>query len=199
MENNIYQAPEADLQREQAVSNEFYVVSRSKFLILSITTFGMYEIYWFYKNWSLYRLASGIRMLPVMRAIFSIFFVNSLFRRINDRVEESGYIYQWSPGLMAVIFIVLSIMSGVVGMISAISVEYAVLDAVSTLFFPLTVWILYRAQSAINIACDDPQGERNAQLTPANFVWIAIGLLFWALVGLGFYDAFVGLHTIPIE
>ncbi|MGL6159283.1 hypothetical protein [Microbulbifer sp.] len=192
MEADIYQAPEADLQQEEAVSNEFYVVSKSKFLILYVTTCGLYEVYWFYRNWSLYKQANNVNMWPVMRAIFSVFFAHSLFRNIDIRVEYSKTGYKWSPEMMAGIYVILSIAGIIAGWVSTSVPEYSILDFVSLITFPMTIWVLYKAQTAINIACDDPEGESNAQLAPANYLWIAIGLAFWALVGFGLYEAFVG-------
>ncbi|MBB3060463.1 hypothetical protein [Microbulbifer rhizosphaerae] len=87
---------------------------------------------------------------------------------------------------------ILSIVGAIAGWIPASAPEYAILDFVGLITFPVTIWILYKAQTAINIACDDPEGESNAQLATANYLWIAIGLAFWALVGFGLYEAFVG-------
>lgn len=194
METDIYRAPDAELQGEQAAAeHEFYVVSKNKFLLLMIGTFGLYEFYWFYKNWSLYKKHSGADMLPVMRAIFSIFFVHSLFRTVEDRNLDNGGESTWSPAWMATLYVVLSIASSIADRISAKMVEYTALDLVSLVALPIIVWVLYRAQHMINIVCGDPNGESNSEITPANYLWVAIGLLFWGLIAIGFYDAFVGL------
>lgn len=194
MEADIYRAPEAELQESRdAADREFYVVSKNKFLLMMIGTLGIYELYWFYRNWKLYKECHGASMLPVMRAIFSVFFAHSLFRKLEDRHAEMDRESTWNPGAMATIYVILTIAASIADRVSTSMSEYTVLDFVSIVILPFIVWILYRAQRVINIVCEDPDGESNAQITPANCFWLVIGLLLWSLIAIGFYDGFVGL------
>jgi len=194
METDIYRAPESELQdTEETAGREFYVVSKTKFLVLFFATFGLYGIYWFYRHWSQYKRASGEKMLPVMRAIFSIFFTHALFYTIQGRIEESGRSYRWSPALMATIYVIASIAVTIADRISATSTEVSAMDAIGLVTLPLMAWILYTAQKGANIACGDAAGESNANFTPINFLWIVPGVLFWLVVGIGAYELLVGL------
>ena len=196
MEADIYRAPQAELREpETGVEQEFYVVGKAKFLILMITTFGLYEFFWFYKNWSLYKARHNENMLPVMRAIFSIFFVYSLFKRVAASIDANGRESKWYPGWMAASYILLSLSSSLVDSIASRVETYSLLDLFSLAVFPIIVWILYCAQQEINVACDDPEGDSNAALTPANYFWIVLGLLIWAGMAFGFYAGFVGLPS----
>jgi hypothetical protein len=49
-------AASGDPQRETAPT--FFAVSISKFIVLSICSIGIYDLYWFYKNWQFVRARS---------------------------------------------------------------------------------------------------------------------------------------------
>ena len=49
----------------------YYPVSAYKFVILSVLTFGVYEIYWFYKNWAFIRKRDHSDIWPWARALFA--------------------------------------------------------------------------------------------------------------------------------
>ena len=53
------------------------------------------------------------------------------------------------------------------------------------LTLPAVTWAVWKMQDAINHACGDAHGETNNNLTVANYIWMAIGVLLWALVLLG--------------
>lgn len=193
MEADIYRAPQADLREPEVEGDhEFYVVGTAKFLILMIGTFGLYELYWFYKNWSQYKFRHGENLLPVMRAIFSMFFVYSLLKRVAERNHAHGQEVRWFPGWMAASYILLSVMGWVAEAIGSAIAVYTVFDFVSLATFPAIIWILYCAQQEINMACGDPDGDSNATLTPANYFWILIGVLIWAGMAFEFYAGFSG-------
>ncbi|WP_193163043.1 hypothetical protein [Microbulbifer hainanensis] len=193
MEANIYQPPAAELQSESTTTaREFYVVSKTKFLVLMIATFGIYEIYWFYKNWSLYKRANNEDMWPVPRAIFAIFFAHSLFRLMDSRVREAEKNISWNPEWMGAVYVLATLVSTIADRISTKMPEYSVLDVVSLGLLPLITWVLYRAQSVANLVCGDPEGKSNAQFTAANYAWTVIGVAVWALMGLVLYEAYTG-------
>lgn len=59
MEENAFSAPQAELIDDSnneisGISREFYIVSTTKFLVLYITSLGIYSLYWFYKHWQQY-------------------------------------------------------------------------------------------------------------------------------------------------
>ena len=68
----------------------FFPVPTHKFVVLSICTLGIYELYWAYKNWQRIRLASGETLDPFWRAFFAPFWGFSLFRRVRDRVTSES-------------------------------------------------------------------------------------------------------------
>ena len=191
MTSDIYQAPEADLGSEtEAVNQEFYVVSGPKFLALMIGTFGLYEFYWFYRHWKNYSVCHSEGMWPVMRAIFSVFFTHSLCSRIDASLKVADKNYGWSPTLLATFYVVLAVIGRIADRVSSSTEEFTVVDLISFGLFPAIVWSLYRIQVAANVACDDAQASSNKDFTPANYAWLVIGGLFWALIILGLYESF---------
>ncbi|MBB5211589.1 hypothetical protein [Microbulbifer hydrolyticus] len=194
MTDNIYQAPEAVLEREEeTVEQEFYVVSGTKFLVLMIGTFGLYEVYWFYRHWKNYSVCHNESMWPVMRAIFSVFFAHSLSSRIDASLKAADKQYRWSPKLLATVFVVFTVVGQIADRISGSTSELSAVDLVSLGAFPAIVWCLYRIQVAANIACDDPQADSNTTFTPANYAWLALGVAIWGLIIFGFYAAYSGV------
>ena len=72
-------------------------VSMKKFIILTIVTLGVYQIYWFYKNWQWVRTTQDEPMWPAVRSFFSGIMNFALFPRIAD--EASGKGYSWYGAL----------------------------------------------------------------------------------------------------
>lgn len=53
----------------------YFAVSKSKLAVMSIFTFGLYEIYWFYKNWKIVKEETGRKIHPFWRAIFAVIYI----------------------------------------------------------------------------------------------------------------------------
>jgi hypothetical protein len=108
--HNPYQAPAASLETfEQLDAPVFFPVSVTKFVVLSICTLGLYEVYWLYKNWSLVKSRENSNIMPVMRAVFGLFFCHSLLRKINDQAGASG-VSPIAAGGLATGWIILNIL-----------------------------------------------------------------------------------------
>ncbi len=186
MSNDIYAAPEADLETATLDgSNEFYVVSPGKFWVMYLLTFGIYQLYWYYKNWALHCQKHEKQAWPVARAIFAIFFTHSLFGAVNQKLVSAKVDYSWSPNLLATAYVIMLLADRVFDRLIVPSSESAALAIVSLAFLPLIGFVQYRAQLAINMACGDPQGEGNSGFTGLNFLWMLLGLAFWGLALFG--------------
>ena len=60
----------------------FFPVSVRKFLVMSICTFGLYQIYWFYWNWRLLKHREQRRLSAPWRSVLGLIFALPLFRRM---------------------------------------------------------------------------------------------------------------------
>lgn len=190
MSENPYEAPQAEIvyQSNPADTAEFYVVSKKKMILLFVATLGIYQVFWFYQNWRLHKLASGGNIWPLPRAIFSIFFVHSLFRAVNARLE-SGSVGStpWNHSQQATIIVLLLIASHILDRMASKLIGSPITDGLSLLLLWPLATCFASAQVRINEACGDPLGESNSKLTVANYVWIVLGVVFWALIGIGLF------------
>ena len=194
--DNIYSAPAADLKdgprllgEDAAAELKFYVVAPRKFILLYVCTLGFYKLYWFYKNCSSYKAHSNDSMWPVVRAFFSIFFVHSLFRRVDETIKERSPGYSWNPQALATSFVIFQLVNNIIDRLPKTDFDNIEIGIELVVMLPVMGSILYAAQRAINVACGDPDGERNSTLSVANWLWIVIGgsCLVLAIVGL-IYD-----------
>ncbi len=87
-----------------------FPVATHKFVVMSLCTFGIYELYWCYQHWDRIRVASGESMRPIWRAIFAPLWAFSLFRRIRYVAHSAGVPAGWSAGALAGCYLVLNIM-----------------------------------------------------------------------------------------
>lgn len=85
-------------QRTSAESR-YHVVPLWRFLLLTVLTFGVYELYWFWKTWSRVKRADGSDIWPIARTIFAGFTYFSLLTDLNTQLAARGSTRQLSTGL----------------------------------------------------------------------------------------------------
>lgn len=193
MTSEIYQPPKSEVVNGVAGVPMFYVVSPKKYLLLYFSTLGTYHVYWFYKNWSLFKASNGGTQWPVMRGIFSIFFAHGLFRLIEGRLKQLGKEFAGSPSSLATLYVIYSLLGNVLDSLSGKGIGSPYTDLSSLCLMPLICWTLYRAQLSANLACGDEKGEVNEVLTPLNYLWIVLGVFLWGFVLIGVYEMMVGI------
>ncbi|MGZ5203056.1 MAG: hypothetical protein ACXWC4_25100 [Telluria sp.] len=163
----------------------FYVVSRRKLIILFIVTMGLYGLYWFYKNWDQYcEYGSASEderdaIWPIPRAIFSIFFVHSLFRKVKALGQDSPKVAAWRDDLGAWWFVIVSVTLSITHRLEKNGIGLPLTSFLGYVSLVLLLLAYLKAQSMINASCGDPDGKSNSRLTAANWVWIVIGTLLY--------------------
>lgn len=193
MEDNIYRAPESTLVDRELEESEFYVVSKGKFIILFVATFGLYAVYWFYAHWRAYKIKNSKSLWPIPRAIFYIFFTHSLFKLISEAALDVQSALHWNHRFSATICVIFSVLSTITDRLSQAEIGEPYASIFSLVSIPVIGWTLYRAQLVANIACRDVDAIANNKLTVYNYFWILFGLAFWAMFGLGIYIIFFGM------
>jgi len=123
---------------------------------------------------------------------FFMVFTHSLNRIVARRIKSQQLTHRWSPDSCALSFIVLSITGDARDRMSARATGSPVTDIPGLIVVPVWGWAMWQTQLAVNVARRDPEGESNSSFTVANYVWIAIGALFWAQVPYGLCTLFTG-------
>lgn len=87
------------------------IISLNKFIFLSIISFGTYELWWVYKAWTFFKQKEKLDINPGARAIFSVFYLNSLFDKILGFAKEKGYNKNFSSFTLFVCFFIFNLLS----------------------------------------------------------------------------------------
>ena len=66
----------------------YYPVSLSKFIVLSLLTCGIYDLFWFYKNWRFVRDRDNSTIMPFWRALFSPLWCAALMLDLRKNVKD---------------------------------------------------------------------------------------------------------------
>ncbi|WP_158133753.1 hypothetical protein [Vibrio navarrensis] len=154
----------------------FYVVSPKKFTVMYVGTLGFYGFYWMYKNWSIYRVASGEKIWPIARAIFFIFFLHSLCSKVTKSESLSSQadlpkVLEWD----ATKYVLLSILGQISDRLSEKEIALPYSFFVGLVLFPFKCQILYKIQLVINESQNDMFGDTNKKLSWLNYVWLSLG------------------------
>ena len=170
--NNPYAAPKAAVADEPLPAGEpvFFPVSLLKLGLLSLATLGLYEVYWFYKNWQcLQRL--GKKLNAPIRAVFYPLTAYWLFKPIEEQARKAGLSLA-GGGLAAVVFLF--------GALWRLPEPWWLVSLLG--FLPLLP--VQRVVNDLNRQVA-PEAERNTRFTGANIAALIIGGLLLAMVILG--------------
>src|SRR6267142_1053604 len=61
----------------------FLHIPVGRLIWMSIASFGLYEMYWMYKNLQYVRDRDGVPRRPFLRAVFGVFYCHRLLRRMH--------------------------------------------------------------------------------------------------------------------
>lgn len=91
---------------DQKTSPYPYVISTGKLIILSITTFGLYEIYWFYKHFKSFKAEGDWKITPWARALFATIMSYSLFKHVSEKVNKLDKNEELNAGGLAILYFI---------------------------------------------------------------------------------------------
>lgn len=172
MEQNPYQPPASRVEDVGwAGGTPFYfAVSITKLVVLYLTTFGLYQVVWFYWHWRTIKERERADLRPVLRAVFAVFFCYSLFSRIRDTASRVSAASSFSAGACATTWILLTLTA-------RLPSAYWLVTLAS--FLPLIP--VQRAANQINQRLS-PGHDPNGRFTGWNILVIVLGSIFFALV-----------------
>lgn len=90
---------------------QYFSVGTSKLIIMSLCLGGLYELYWFYKNWIHIKKSDKSDIMPFWRAFFSPLWAYFAFERIQQEANELKLNITLSVGFMAVAYFILHLVS----------------------------------------------------------------------------------------
>lgn len=148
----------------------FFDVGTTKLVLMTVSTFGMYELYWLYKNWSVEQELSGDSLSPFWRAFFAPIFIYALAARVRDRAISMDLPSTLQPALIAVAFILLTLAA------RAPDPFWLIATLAGLALIPVQ-----RDLARVNAARGLGPGKE-ARYTPINIVWLTLSALLWLLV-----------------
>ena len=189
MEENIYSTPQANLvvEPKDASGALFFPTSLKKLVILHVLTLGIYPVYWFYKNWRVHQKYMQKKTIPILRALFYIFFTHSLFKKIADTAKDRNVEMPWSPGTLATVLVLSTIIANVAERIASRMETTNALDYFGPALIFVKLIPLYLIQDLVNKVNADPRGELNRSFSIYNWIFIVLGAILWLLIFIGLF------------
>lgn len=171
MNDNPYAAPTAMAAEIQSAESDlplFFSVSLLKLTVLSLCTFGIYELYWFYRNWKLKKARDNSDISPFWRAFFGIIFCYQIFTHIRDEGASRGIQPPLAAGVLAAGWILLTL-------------TWRLPDPYSLITFAAVAFLL-PVQDYVNRinAHDVPNHDPNARFSAWNWVGVVVGGFLFA-------------------
>lgn len=99
-----------------AVLTDFYTesmyfpVSPVKLVVMSVCTFGFYDFFWYYSNWSYIKDREQLNIYPIWRAIFAFIFAFPLFNGIQGTAKSQNLPGALPAGPLAIGWVVLRLL-----------------------------------------------------------------------------------------
>ena len=181
----------------ECAETKFFPVSEGKLITLYILSFGLYGVYWFYKNWKLQQPLMDKKIYPVWRAIFSIFFTHSLFKRIDQQAVNLAQQDKFNANILATFFVAAIVISNVLDRLSTTSLLQNMTSSTviitSLVLFLLSTYPLVRVQATVNRINHDMLGYLNHKYSLWNYVLIVFGAVFWFMLAMGLLVESLGL------
>lgn len=174
----ISQQHEDEKRREEyATKPLFLYIPIGRLIVMSIITFGFYEIYWMYKNWNYMEERDNLDIRPFVRALLSIFYCHSLLRHIHEYKEaRSIQIPSFSPGMLSGGWVGLMILSSMVGRAPGIAAS------IISAFIPSFLFLV-PVQSYINTVNERRiPGQPFYRWSFGHVLCLVVGIIFWALL-----------------
>jgi hypothetical protein len=84
----------------------YFAVSLLKLALMSICTFGIYELWWFYKNWCRIKQREESDISPAWRAVFAPIWAYACFARLRTTARTISVPVILPAGPLAIIWII---------------------------------------------------------------------------------------------
>jgi len=136
----------------------------------------LYGVWWIYKSWRFFKEKDNLSIMPVARAIFSIFFTHALFEKILHYAKLNDYKKNYSSTGLFVGYIIFNIAG-------RLPVPYTLISILSFLF-------LLQPFEALNNAIlnsENYRGEIQSNLNTRQIFMVICGIILWMLMMIGLF------------
>jgi hypothetical protein len=149
---------------------EYWPIGVRRLAVMTVATLGLYQLIWFYQQWTWIKRRDGRNISPIGRTLFSVFFMRQLFEDINKHGRARDNV----PKLHSVALIVWWLICQVA---TNAPTPWSLLSSLAVFtFLPPQ-----RAINAINLQAA-PTHDRNERFTTWNIVTLVIFALWWLLI-----------------
>ncbi|KKM92204.1 hypothetical protein LCGC14_1220780 [marine sediment metagenome] len=157
----------------------YFSVSNNKLRNLYLLTFGLYAIYWFYKNWQLQQPYMKKKIMPKMRGIFNIFFTHSLAKRIKASLTRQNQRENGSLLWFASLFVLFLILGNLASTLADRGLVPPYFKLIWIMLFYISSFPLVELQDKINLLKNDPFGQLNSHYSWINISIMVVGGILW--------------------
>ena len=151
----------------------YFSVSPLKLIVMSLCTFSIYEIYWFYKNWTIIKEHEQLKINPFWRAFFSIFFCYSCFKKIRGTAESSNLRASIAAGPLAAGW-------SIVTLFYKLPDPYWLISLSAVIFLVPVQILVHKINATLSPAC----GENN-RFTAWNITGVVFGIIWCIFILIG--------------
>ena len=169
---------------------EYFSIPLRRLAFLSVLTLGLYEIFWFYKNWEAIRKTEQQKISPFGRAIFAIFYCYSFFKKVLRSAKKYNYSDSYSPELLATLYIVLFFVGNGLGQIEHATFEFDIFFLLIALSSFVPLLSVQKAINFNNSKIVQNYNERR-KFSRGEIVLIVLGIILFGLVLLEIFSSFI--------
>ena len=169
-----------------------------RLVLLSFFTFGMYEYYWFYRNWKHLKNHKKLNIRPGWRTaglfvpIYCVFLGYWQFKDIREYAKKVGCNSFSDPGWLIIGYIFLSNVSTKIswyGFELTDPSERLAFTILEIIFSLLAVWILVTVQKTLNVYWKNEQPELKIRtnFSRGEQILFFMGGIIWILAIIGMF------------
>ena len=185
---NFYAAPAADApftpgaHADGQPVGSFYAMSVTKLWIVSVLSFGLYNLLFFYRHWRHLRDHGQQDVSPFWRTVFSPFMYFGLNTQVADAARFKQVPVPSTLGAAAGLYFAANVVGRFVDRIADDGGAWAAV--VGLLVIPIATYALTVTQTAMNrvLATEDSRGPVNEGATVGSVIISILGGLLWFVV-----------------
>ena len=99
--------PSAPVAGRETPREAYFTVGALKLALMSLTTFGLYELYWFYQNWRVARDREQSSISPFWRAVFTPLWTFDMGDRFVEQAKAERISIKLPTVVLGILYIAL--------------------------------------------------------------------------------------------